>query len=279
MRLQDREARRRDFLQQVKNLFDDFLAEHVEQARRDEIWQKAADRITPAFSRFNVERLSDKRAREEQQNRFQEQVDGALRELLTESLASLDQEKLIVALKEYARRRRQGWRESIKDESYETFGRTLLLSAIDAEWRDYLVAVDDLRREIGLEAFGQRDPKVEFKRRSYQMFNEMRGNIDRAVVNRFFVEIDRHQEFVQRQKERVAYREQMSQAGYQLGKGGAGLRREMPKVGRNDPCPCGSGKKYKQCHGRQEQAPANGGDGARVAPVSAQQPHRGKKRH
>ena len=62
----------------------------------------------------------------------------------------------------------------------------MLLNAIDREWRDYLTAADDLRREIGLEAVGQRDPKVQYKIRSAQMFQDMRGNIEKDIADRFF---------------------------------------------------------------------------------------------
>jgi preprotein translocase subunit SecA len=132
----------------------------------------------------------------------------------------------------------------------------LLLSAIDTEWRDYLTAMDDLRREVGLEAIGQRDPKVQYKRRSYEMFADMRHNIDKGVADRFFREIAQHQQFIQQQQAEVAYQLQAQEAGFQVVKRergkGVELRRDMPKVGRNDPCPCGSGKKYKNCHGRAE---------------------------
>jgi preprotein translocase subunit SecA len=126
--------------------------------------------------------------------------------------------------------------------------------------------MDDLRREIGLEAFAQRDPKVEYKRRSYQMFADMRNNIDKTIVDRFFREIASHQQYIQRQEAAVAYQAKLSQAGYQVvqrdqGKG-VELRREMPKVGRNDPCPCGSGRKYKNCHMRQDLAAEGNGQAA-----------------
>jgi preprotein translocase subunit SecA len=104
------------------------------------------------------------------------------------------------------------------------------------------------------------------------MFADMRNNIDEDIANRFFREIAGHQQFVQQQEQAAARQEQMSQAGYQVvdRKGGKGreLRRDIPKVGRNDLCPCGSGKKYKNCHMRQENAPAaTGNAGRRTAPA------------
>src|SRR5690606_17654490 len=115
----------------------------------------------------------------------------------------------------------------------------------------------------------QKDPKVEYKRRSYQMFADMRNNIDEDIANRFFREITEHQRFVREQELRAQQIEQMSQAGYQVtqrqqGKG-IQVQRDMPKVGRNDPCPCGSGKKYKNCHWRADQGGtmASNGQGQR----------------
>jgi preprotein translocase subunit SecA len=155
----------------------------------------------------------------------------------------------------------------------------LLLDAIDREWRDYLTAMDDLRREIGLEAVGQRDPKVQYKIRSAEMFADMRHNIEKNVVNRFFHQIATHQAFIQQQEADVAYQLQAREAGYQVvqrekGKG-VELRRDMPKVGRNDLCPCGSGKKYKNCHMRQDRAvagkAANGQGQGTTRPVAVKQ--------
>lgn len=264
--LQARENTRREFLDQVQSLFEGFLADYIEEDRREQIWQSASSKLNEVFGEFEVEGLSQK-ALKNQQSHFKNQVDEILRNLLLDSLSALEAPELIEALQDHVADQQHIWRQRIGDEQYENFQRLLLLSAIDNEWRDYLTAMDDLRREIGLEAFGQRDPKVEYKRRSYQMFADMRGNIDESIVERFFRELQSHQAFIERQEATVAYQEQMSQAGYQMvqrdqGKG-VELRREMPKVGRNDPCPCGSGKKYKHCHLRQDRAAERRAGGGR----------------
>lgn len=260
--LQARENVRRDFMVQVENIFNDFLATYIEEADREAIWSRASRRIESAFAQFNVEGLSS-RAIQNQQAGFRQIIDETLRDLLLESLSALDDDQMVDALSHYVAEQRERWQQQIGQEDYEEFQRILLLEAIDREWRDYLTAMDDLRREIGLEAFGQRDPKVEYKRRSYQMFADMRNNIDRIVIDNYFRRIASHQAYIRQQEAVVAYQEQMSQAGYQVVKRekgkGVELRRDMPKVGRNDPCPCGSGKKYKHCHMRQEQAAVTGG--------------------
>jgi preprotein translocase subunit SecA len=181
--------------------------------------------------------------------------------LLLESLSALDGEQLVTALNEYVQKQRQEWRKRIGEEEYTNFRRLLMLSAIDREWRDYLTAMDDLRREIGLSAIAQRDPKVEYKRRSYEMFRDMRRNIERDMVDRFFRQIIAHQAFIQQQEAEVAYQTNAQEAGYEVvrrGDGRSQLKRATAKVGRNDLCPCGSGKKYKNCHLRQDQAKASG---------------------
>ncbi len=258
--LQARENLRQQFIEQIQTVFDDFLADHIQEDEREEIWNRTVEQIGSAFAQFNVEGLSN-RAIQNQQVSFFIRVDETLRNLLLDSLSTLNAEQLSQALIGYVTQQREQWKERIGEEEHENFQRLILLDAIDREWRDYLIAMDDLRREIGLEAVAQRDPKVEYKRRSYQMFAEMRHNIEKNVVEGYFRRLASHQQFIRKREESVAYQERMSQAGYQVvqrekGKGSE-LRRDMPKVGRNDLCPCGSGKKYKNCHMRKDQAAAN----------------------
>ena len=258
-RLQARDLIRRDYLEQVESLFNEFLAEQADRADRDTIWEKASTELEQAFAQFSVDGLSSKNATA-RQLRFLERAGGALRDLLLDSLSALEGEQMVAALKSYVKTQQDKWRIRIGVEQYLNFQRVLLLSAIDREWRDYLTAMDDLRREIGLAAIGQRDPKVEYKRRSFEMFADMRRNIDRDIAERFFRDIAGHQQFIQQQEAEAAYQIQARDAGYEVvqrekGKG-VELRRDSPKVGRNDLCPCGSGKKYKNCHMRQDLAAA-----------------------
>jgi preprotein translocase subunit SecA len=263
--VQAKEAIRREYLQQVESLFDEFLAEFAERSERDLIWQKASGDLEKAFNQFSVDGLSVKTA-EIRQTRFRTQASEVLRDLLLDSLSALDSEQLVAALNAYIQKQQQKWLVSIGDEEFANFRRLLMLSAIDREWRDYLTAMDDLRREIGLSAIAQRDPKIEYKRRSYEMFQDMRRNIERDMVDRFFREIAAHQAFIQQQEREVSYQTNAQEAGYQVIKRqkgrGVELRRDAPKVGRNDLCPCGSGKKYKNCHMRQDQENASGGPAA-----------------
>ncbi len=256
---QARENLRRDFVAQVEHIYKNFLAENIDEVEREQIWQQAVNGLDEAFLQFNIEGLT-KQALRSQQATFRRRLDEVLRQLLIDSLSALDSEQLAAALSGYVEQQAQDWLERIGEEEFLNFQRLLLLEAIDSEWRDYLIAMDDLRREIGLEAFAQKDPKVEYKRRSYQMFADMRGNIEQAIAEGYFGKLARHNAYIKQQEANVAYREQLSQAGYQVVKKGRGkgveLRRDAPKVGRNDPCPCGSGKKYKHCHLRSDQSSA-----------------------
>jgi len=266
--LQAREKIRQEFIAQVKSVYDEFLAEHITETEREVIWNRAADRIKSAFDQFNVEGLS-KQAIARQQLSFKTKTDEAMKDLLLDSLSALDNDQLIEALAGYVEKQRGRWQEQIGEEEFQNFQRLLLLEAIDREWRDYLIAVDDLRREIGLEAFAQRDPKVEYKRRSYQMFADMRNNIEHSVAEEYFRQLTRHQSYIQQQESVIKYQEQLSQAGYQVVKKqkgkGTELKRDAPKVGRNDPCPCGSGKKYKHCHMRSDSVDAKAPSGKQRA--------------
>ncbi len=261
---QARENTRQVYLEMVETFFNEFVTEQVElePAEKERIWNTAVDELSNAFNQFNVEGLSPNNA-PTRQLRFKQAADQALHHLLLETIAAMDAEQLEIALGEYVHKQQDKWRQHIGEAEYRNYQRTLLLSAIDREWRDYLTAADDLRREIGLEALGQRDPKVIYKIRSAEMFQDMRHNIEKDIADRFFRDIAQHQAFIQQQEAEQRYQEQARDAGFAVIKreGGKGveLRRDMPKVGRNDLCPCGSGKKYKNCHMRQDQ---RGGDGA-----------------
>ena len=132
----------------------------------------------------------------------------------------------------------------------------ILLRAIDTLWVDHLVAIDYLRAGIGLRGYGQRDPLVEYKKETYRLFGELLNLIQKEVVYSFYkigTALDLAPSLMQRSNI------QMSGAAKDGGSA-ASIAETRPKeftktatgdkIGRNDPCPCGSGKKYKKCHGR-----------------------------
>ena len=121
--------------------------------------------------------------------------------------------------------------------------RVILLKVIDAKWMDHIDDMDQLRQGIGLQAYGQRDPLVEYKMMGYDMFGEMTAAIAKDTVRLLFnVRIE--QKVEREQVAKVTGTNKDESAAH------TPMKREEKKVYPNDPCPCGSGKKYKQCCGR-----------------------------
>ncbi|MFZ5469040.1 MAG: preprotein translocase subunit SecA [Myxococcota bacterium] len=135
------------------------------------------------------------------------------------------------------------------------------LGTIDQLWKDHLLAMDHLRQGIGLRGYGQKDPKQEYKKEGYTGFVQMLGNIKVQFVSRVVrVQLRDAQEETERIRRQLEARRKQAVEGRANAEGRLeqGSRqaavRTGPKVGRNDPCPCGSGKKYKKCHGAAEAA-------------------------
>jgi preprotein translocase subunit SecA len=185
------------------------------------------------------------------------------REMLTETLWS-DVEKIIEA------------RETEFNLSMLlSLARYFFLEEIDARWIDHLKAMEALREGIGLRGYGQKDPKQEYKKEGFVIFGEMMTNIGRNVCEKLFhVQIQREEAppaaargggggstpASSAPQPRARARRTVESGGGTAARASNGdgsparedgkpVRRDQPKVGRNDPCPCGSGKKYKKCHG------------------------------
>ena len=128
--------------------------------------------------------------------------------------------------------------------------KSLLLHTIDMLWIDHLDVIEHLRRGIGLQGYGQRDPLVEYKKEAYRLFHELMAAIDRQVAHAIFkIRIVQEEAGVVRREERNAQRETSNVGGMGVGSRASGVG-VGEKVGRNVPCPCGSGLKFKKCHGR-----------------------------
>jgi len=129
----------------------------------------------------------------------------------------------------------------------------ILLQTLDALWKDHLLAMDHLKEGIGLRGYAQQNPLVEYQKEGFSMFEAMMAVMQQDVVEKLFsVQVAREQE-VERLEQAQQQRPQqmmMSHGGQSEQAAAAPVRREGDKVGRNDLCPCGSGKKYKRCHGR-----------------------------
>ncbi len=128
-------------------------------------------------------------------------------------------------------------------EAIRELERVVLLKVIDRRWMDHIDDMDQLRQGIGLQAYGQRDPLVEYKMNGYEMFDSMTGSICEETVKLLFhVRVEQKVEREQVAKVTGTNKDDSVQKGP--------VKRESAKVYPNDPCPCGSGKKYKQCCGR-----------------------------
>jgi preprotein translocase subunit SecA len=192
-------------------------------------------------------------------------LEADLKEMFGLSLAATDvswetvtratlEEALTVAVETRLEEREK----TIGTEGFGQLQRFILLSVLDANWKDHLLALDHLKEGIGMRAYGQRDPLVEYKRESFDLFQDMMERIEDQVVQ-YLYRVELRQDVPQRRRQVMA-RESKAEAGSLQGERReaqqsptAGppttVRRSTPKVGRNDPCPCGSGKKYKKCHG------------------------------
>jgi len=149
--------------------------------------------------------------------------------------------------------------QQIGPEAMRTYERIIMLNIIDAQWKDHLLSLDHLKQGIGLVGYGQKDPLVEYKKQSFDMFQEMLDRIDTTTIRSLFnLQVVSEQAPETLQQRRAARRpaslrftgpnQGAAPAGEEDGKTKTVVR-DQPKVGRNEPCPCGSGKKYKKCHG------------------------------
>jgi preprotein translocase subunit SecA len=172
------------------------------------------------------------------------------------------------------------------------FQRHFALEEIDQQWIEHLKTMDALREGIGLQGYGQKDPKKEYKKAGFSLFTEMMERISSNIVTKLFrvqmqkeedrvpqLAAERQRQMIERGAQNKSEDENEEQAAAEAaaegrtrggratgraaqrpGDGDAAkaepVRRDKPKVGRNDPCPCGSGKKYKKCHGKDDEASA-----------------------
>ena len=149
--------------------------------------------------------------------------------------------------------------QQIGPEAMRTYERIIMLNIIDAQWKDHLLSLDHLKQGIGLVGYGQKDPLVEYKKQSFDLFQEMLDRIDTTTIRSLFnLQVVSEQAPETLQQRRAARRPaSLRFTGPNQGAAPAGeedgkiktVIRDQPKVGRNEPCPCGSGKKYKKCHG------------------------------
>ena len=194
----------------------------------------------------------------------------------TSSLSEKDrkeEQSVIMHFRSEARKAFELRKSMIPDEIMLQLEKMIMLQSIDEKWMDHLRELDNLREGIHFRSYAQKDPLVEYKQEAFQMFSEMVDDIDRTVLwGLFHARVDSPEKTGRKQPRREvamhrtvdayaaspATQETPAQVAAPEGAIGPAssrrsalpLQREEPKVGRNDPCPCGSGKKYKKCCGR-----------------------------
>jgi preprotein translocase subunit SecA len=177
-------------------------------------------------------------------------------------LDRLNQEQIVEAIWEKARASYEEKEKAVGAENLRAYERYILLNIIDGQWKDHLLSIDHLKQGIGLVGYGQKDPLVEYKKESFRMFEEMLDRIDmnttKALFNLEVVVKDEQAEMERLERARAKRRaatmsysaayETATAAGEEAARA-VPFERNQPKIGPNDPCSCGSGKKYKKCHG------------------------------
>jgi preprotein translocase subunit SecA len=167
----------------------------------------------------------------------------------------VDEDTLRARITEAARESHLAKEQQVGAEVMRHFERVVMLQVLDGLWKEHLASMDHLRQGIHLRGYAQKNPKQEYKREAFELFSNMLNTLKREVVGvlaRVPVRSEAEVEAMERQRQQAA----RAAAGAITDDAGAAAAaadipaRNIPRVGRNDPCPCGSGRKYKQCHGQ-----------------------------
>jgi preprotein translocase subunit SecA len=170
-----------------------------------------------------------------------DEIDG----LGPEGLSDLARERVIAAYEDKERRFGAPMLRQLE--------KVILLQTIDTLWKDHLLNMDHLKEGIGLRGYGQKNPLQEYQKEGYDLFEDMNHRVQEDVVQKLFtVELARESAAQQIQVEQPRPQRMILSHGNDpiAAHPSSPQKRESEKVGRNDPCPCGSGKKYKRCHGK-----------------------------
>jgi preprotein translocase subunit SecA len=167
----------------------------------------------------------------------------------------LDHDRFVDKLQQIAQRAYEEQEERIGAEGMRYLERVIFLQMVDTYWKEHLLNMDHLKEGIGLRGYGQKNPLNEYKREGFEMFANMIETVKQKTLSTLFKIKIASEEEVDRE---ALEKRKRQQSEMRLSRGGEGsgeaqqqpMKREGEKIGRNAPCPCGSGKKYKKCHGR-----------------------------
>ncbi len=167
----------------------------------------------------------------------------------------LDEEKIIEELKTKAEEKYAQKEAEIGEEELRELERVVMLKVVDQKWMDHIDAMDELKDGIGLRAYGQKDPVVQYRIEGFDMFDAMVSDIRTDVV-KILLNVHKKDQIQRTEAAKITNQRVEDTAEMNIGNGSgekvkkAPVILDGPKVGRNDPCPCGSGKKYKNCCGK-----------------------------
>jgi preprotein translocase subunit SecA len=236
---------RKVIYEQRNELLDDEEIGDVVQAIRSDVINGVIDQHIPAQSlaeMWDVKGLEERLKREfNTQLPVQQWLDDDSK-LYEEAL----REKIVVDFgKAYSDKEEQAGAEVIRQ-----FEKAVMLQSLDSHWKEHLAAMDHLRQGIHLRGYAQKNPKQEYKRESFELFSEMLENLKYDVVgilSKVQIRAESDVEAVEEQRRKT---ENVAKEYTHQSPGADAEKPVLPRVGRNEPCPCGSGKKYKQCHGK-----------------------------
>ena len=219
-----------DFIEEVAfNLAEQFRPEKKNPSVRDYNWEEINTQLRPFFNTENI--FSPEEASSKHSGDMMEYFKAAGTAAILKKFEGLDPQQVKLTYRE------------------------VLLATFDQFWKDHLLAMDHLKEGINLRSHGGKDPLVEYKREAYTIYEGMKFAIKRAVIERMsHIRLMTQEEIDQIHREQEAQLEaqlrahQEAQAAQQMAEEKKVIRATI-KVGRNDPCPCGSGKKFKSCHG------------------------------
>ena len=172
-------------------------------------------------------------------------------ELSREMIARLNAESLRNLLQEQAHAIIARKAEELSDEVMDQLIRVVMLQAIDTHWKDHLLNIDHLKEGIGLRGYGQKDPKQEYKKEAYHLFMEMIIRIREETVEKvFWVQLEREEDLEELEEEQLEKGRKLFQNITSNEDHSQEPAKSSKAAGRNEACPCGSGKKYKKCCGK-----------------------------
>jgi preprotein translocase subunit SecA len=177
-----------------------------------------------------------------------------------EASDSITDEDIVQRVVDAAHAQFQAKIEQVGEAQFTPFMRMVLLQSIDSHWREHLAALDYLRQGIHLRGYAQKNPKQEYKREAFDLFSQMLDTVKMEVTRQLMTvrvqsqaQVEQAAEAIEAQAghlSNVTYTHPNEDGSVSRVADPATVAEDVPKVGRNDPCPCGSGKKYKLCHGK-----------------------------